>query len=218
MNVSQFPFIESVGLFSMMILVNEIIFLVISISLILLIAFGVYRLTRRKEQPEVTYAIPQWQSNYADPQFYFDIAPADFKEEAIKGEDVVEPDNSELPPMMDELTMPVKVPSFTLEVVASLQYVRGGENLPERLSIIRDQPALFGRSKSVCDHVLDDVRVSRLHAKITQNDGHFYIQDEGSSGGTFVNQQRLSVAEKLRLSDGDLINFNEVAYLFTLKK
>lgn len=216
MNVYQFLPFESFVILSMILLLNEITLLVFSLSIILLVGFAVYRLTRRKP-PEAPMVVSQWQTDYADPQFYFDIAPADFKEEAIEDEGMVEPDHSDLP-SMDELTMPVKVPSFTTEVAASLQYVRGGENLPERLSIIRDQPALFGRSKSVCDHVLDDVRVSRLHAKITQNDEHFYIQDEGSSGGTFVNQQRLSVAEKLRLSDGDLINFNEVAYLFTLKK
>lgn len=215
MNNTQFPLPGSVELFGVTIVVNELTLLLASIPLILLITLFVYRSTRPKRS-QATLAIPEWNNGFAEPNYYFDIAPAKFSDSQIEDVSFVSPDSGSVPPI-DELTMPVKVPSFTLDAVAFLKYVRGGENLPERLAIKKGEPALFGRNKSVCDHAIDDVRVSRLHAKITQAAGKFYIQDEGSSGGTFVNQQRLSIAEQYLLTDGDLINFNEVAYQFTLR-
>lgn len=61
----------------------------------------------------------------------------------------------------------------------------------------------IGRS-SDCDLVLDERYISRKHARITNKDGAFWIEDLKSSMGVVVNGKRIS---KTRIQDGDEIRF-----------
>jgi len=56
-----------------------------------------------------------------------------------------------------------------------------------------------GRSPD-CGIFLDDVTVSRKHAVLRERDGNFFIEDQGSLNGTFVNRKRV---ESAQLEDGD---------------
>jgi FHA domain len=56
---------------------------------------------------------------------------------------------------------------------------------------------------------LDDEHVSRTHAILRQEDGRVWVQDLGSSGGTFVNGQ--SVTGPHELFPGDVVSFATVA-------
>jgi len=58
-----------------------------------------------------------------------------------------------------------------------------------RLFSIRPQTAI-GRTRR-CEVALPDVRVSRRHATITERDGCFYLRDEESTNGTFLNGVRI---------------------------
>ena len=69
---------------------------------------------------------------------------------------------------------------------------------------------LIGRGPD-CDIVLPDRVVSRRHACIDRRDGGYFIVDDGSKNGTFVNGQ--PVTEPRRLIDGDEI---QVALRFRL--
>jgi FHA domain len=55
-----------------------------------------------------------------------------------------------------------------------------------------------------CDVRLDDPHVSRTHAALQRRDGAVYVQDLGSSGGTFVNG---SPARGTELRQGDVVTF-----------
>ena len=57
----------------------------------------------------------------------------------------------------------------------------------------------MGRSPD-CGIFLDDVTVSRKHAILRERDGDFFIEDQGSLNGTFVNRKRV---ESAQLEDGD---------------
>ena len=57
----------------------------------------------------------------------------------------------------------------------------------------------IGRSPD-CGIFLDDVTVSRKHAILVERDGGFFIEDQGSLNGTFVNRKRV---ESAQLDDGD---------------
>ena len=57
----------------------------------------------------------------------------------------------------------------------------------------------IGRSPD-CGIFLDDVTVSRKHAILVERDGGFFIEDQGSLNGTFVNRKRV---ESGQLEDGD---------------
>jgi len=54
-----------------------------------------------------------------------------------------------------------------------------------------------------CDLRLDDTFVSQEHARIFAKDGSWYVEDLGSTNGTFVNEQRL--AAPAMLTGGDRI-------------
>ena len=56
-----------------------------------------------------------------------------------------------------------------------------------------------GRSPD-CGIFLDDVTVSRQHAILRERDGNYFIEDQGSLNGSFVNRKRV---ESAQLSDGD---------------
>lgn len=59
--------------------------------------------------------------------------------------------------------------------------------------------------------VIDDPRVSRRHAQLRVVKGRFVIFDLSSSGGTFVNNQRISQAV---LNPGDVISLSGVPIIF----
>jgi hypothetical protein len=62
-----------------------------------------------------------------------------------------------------------------------------------------------------CDVCLDDPHVSRTHAALQRRDGAVYLQDLGSSGGTFVNG---NPATRVQLRQGDVITFASVQARF----
>jgi hypothetical protein len=70
---------------------------------------------------------------------------------------------------------------------------RAGEMFP------LDGETTVGRSPD-CGIFLDDVTVSRKHAVLRERDGNFFIEDQGSLNGTFVNRKRV---ESAQLDDGD---------------
>jgi pSer/pThr/pTyr-binding forkhead associated (FHA) protein len=68
----------------------------------------------------------------------------------------------------------------------------------------------IGRSPD-CGIFLDDVTVSRKHAVIVQRDGGFFVNDQGSLNGTFVNRKRV---ESAQLEDGDELQIGKYRLTF----
>jgi hypothetical protein len=71
----------------------------------------------------------------------------------------------------------------------------------------------IGRSPD-CDIFLDDVTVSRRHAVLIQRDGEYFIEDQGSLNGTFLNRRRI---ESSRLDDGDELQIGKYRLTFLSK-
>ena len=60
-----------------------------------------------------------------------------------------------------------------------------------------------------------DAGVSRRHARLTRQEGQWFVDDLGSLNGTFVNETRLSPGEPpTPLHDGDELRFSHLACLF----
>ena len=76
--------------------------------------------------------------------------------------------------------------------------VRSGGRAGESFHPTKPQTTI-GRSPD-CDIFLDDVTVSRKHAVLVERDSSFFIEDQGSLNGTFVNRKRV---ESAQLDDGD---------------
>ena len=70
-----------------------------------------------------------------------------------------------------------------------------------------------GRSPD-CDIFLDDVTVSRKHAVLVQKDDAFFIEDQGSLNGTFLNRRRI---ESGQLENGDELQIGKYKLSFLEK-
>jgi hypothetical protein len=82
-------------------------------------------------------------------------------------------------------------------------------------SIPLDKPVTNLGRKSNNDIVIDDMRVSRLHAQIRRTREGYMVFDVGSTGGTFVNNERIT--SKL-LKSGDVISLAGFTLIFTNEK
>jgi pSer/pThr/pTyr-binding forkhead associated (FHA) protein len=80
-----------------------------------------------------------------------------------------------------------------------------------RLRVV-EPPAHKGRSFDLADELtvgrapgcgvaLDDTTVSQLHARVFRRDGRLWVEDLGSTNGTFVNRQKVSAPVSLRRGD-----------------
>ncbi|HEY8132832.1 MAG TPA: trypsin-like peptidase domain-containing protein [Thermoanaerobaculia bacterium] len=76
---------------------------------------------------------------------------------------------------------------------------RAGERLGLGGSGIR-----IGRESTICEIVLENPKISRLHAEVVSIDGKVLLIDRNSSNGTYVNDQKI---DKRFLKDGDIIYF-----------
>jgi hypothetical protein len=68
----------------------------------------------------------------------------------------------------------------------------------------------IGRSPD-CDIFLDDVTVSRNHAVLVEEGGEFYVEDQGSLNGTFVNRKRI---DRAPLHEGDELQVGKYRMTF----
>ena len=95
---------------------------------------------------------------------------------------------------------------------------RRGKDAPPRLVTL--EPAeLRGRDYSIGDEItvgraagcqitLDDTYVSQLHARVFAREGQFWVEDLGSTNGTYLNRQKVSSPMVVRR--GDRIQFGSV--------
>jgi pSer/pThr/pTyr-binding forkhead associated (FHA) protein len=74
----------------------------------------------------------------------------------------------------------------------------GGGRSGEQFRIDRDVMTIGRAPQS--DVFLDDITVSREHARLERTPNGMVLTDQGSLNGTYVNRQRI---ESSRLSDGD---------------
>jgi pSer/pThr/pTyr-binding forkhead associated (FHA) protein len=72
--------------------------------------------------------------------------------------------------------------------------LEGGE-----LDRISKDRFIIGRGKH-CDFVINSGKVSREHAVIIRENGDFFLEDLGSSNGTWFNKQRI---KRRKIEDGD---------------
>ena len=88
--------------------------------------------------------------------------------------------------------------------------VRSGGGRAGETFVPQGERTTIGRSPD-CPIFLDDVTVSRKHAVLTNSNGTFRIEDQGSLNGTFVNRKRVDAAE---LEDGDELQIGKYRLTF----
>jgi FHA domain-containing protein/zinc ribbon protein len=91
--------------------------------------------------------------------------------------------------------------------------VRSGGGRAGEHFVPRGDRTTIGRSPD-CDIFLDDVTVSRKHAVLVQKDDAYFIEDQGSLNGTFLNRRRI---ESGRLENGDELQIGKYKLSFLEK-
>lgn len=84
-----------------------------------------------------------------------------------------------------------------------------GKRKPSRWEL--DKEVIVGRGGN-CDIPIGDEFASNLHAKIYEAEGRFYVEDLGSTNGTYVNGRRITYPTELR--GGDQIKIGRTALEF----
>jgi pSer/pThr/pTyr-binding forkhead associated (FHA) protein len=72
----------------------------------------------------------------------------------------------------------------------------------------------IGRNTENDIHI-DSMAVSGHHAKLVEAEGNYYIEDQGSTNGTFVNEERIS---KHVLKENDEISIGKHILVISFKK
>jgi pSer/pThr/pTyr-binding forkhead associated (FHA) protein/Mg-chelatase subunit ChlD len=73
----------------------------------------------------------------------------------------------------------------------------------------------IGRSKRN-DLVIEEPAISSFHATIEYRNMYFYLEDQRSTNGTLVNDQKLSANDPVRLKSGDCISFAKFKFIFNI--
>ncbi len=135
-----------------------------------------------------------------------DEAPQD---EEQPQEEEEQPQEEEPPPEEEPEPAPApkgKGPQMVISMVGREAYKMTGDQV------------LLGRGKH-CDFVIESNRVSREHARFTKKGSDFFVEDLGSSNGTFVgagSKDKLTGPKKLK--DGDDVTFGTEKVKVAIKK
>ncbi|NHZ72361.1 MAG: FHA domain-containing protein [Aquificales bacterium] len=90
-------------------------------------------------------------------------------------------------------------------------------NQPDAESILlEDSNIIIGRDKTEAAILLDDKSVARLHARIVRQNDSYWLYDEGSAHGTYLNYTRLGLAPKA-ITDNDIISIGRLQFRFKLR-
>ncbi len=101
-------------------------------------------------------------------------------------------------------------------------YIGNGAGEPEGILIEKNRkneypipayPCTIGKLKESSDLVLNDRSVSRIHAKILKKDELYYLQDLGSTNGTFINGVQLESEETVQIEKDDEIGIGRLRFI-----
>ncbi len=130
-------------------------------------------------------AVPSFLDGVFEGESSVDLGPVKLRFMAVDGDLILRetetPDRAGIRILRQAVTS--RTPLFPALVVTSTPRVV--------LSFSPDHPILIGRSRQ-CSLRLDNSGISSRHARVGFEDGGFWVEDLGSSNGTFVNQQQVS--------------------------
>lgn len=75
----------------------------------------------------------------------------------------------------------------------------------------------IGKERKKVDYCIsDNSSVSRTHAEIVAKNGTFYLIDQKSTNGTYLNDVRLNPLQEMELKNGDKIRISDETFVFKL--
>lgn len=107
-------------------------------------------------------------------------------------------------------------------VQARLVMLKGGQ--PCETEFVLVPPVVVGRADVTAGVVDVDLTgfeesayVSRRHAQIVFQDGAFYVEDLGSSNGTYLRRDDYERVERAEIADGDEVAFGNAKFVFRVE-
>ncbi len=92
-----------------------------------------------------------------------------------------------------------------------LRYI--GEGVQEDI-VITKNPFTVGKSDKDTDYRLQYPFVSRIHFRIDERAGDYFITDTNSKNGIILNKEYLKANETAKLSQGDQVEIGDLVFLF----
>jgi hypothetical protein len=90
-----------------------------------------------------------------------------------------------------------------------------GEPITAPAIPISTAEVIFGSDPIQATYILDDPSVSPMHARLKEKGGEYFLSDEKSVAGTWVNYEQLTGPH--RLKHGDILHFGRLSYRFMLR-
>ena len=178
----------------------------VGVGIFLFVIVGLILFTRKKGKQEVKFSTTH------------SISDKNKTPDYLKYSNTSEPDNGEETEewteklkrdIREEKTVIINKGKFKTE--ESLGYlVLRSKKLGMYVYEIKQREVIIGRGVE-SDIFLDDHSVSRMHTKVRIIDKKFFIDDLGSSNGTFINNEVVYHSE---LNDGDIITVGEHELIF----
>ncbi len=81
--------------------------------------------------------------------------------------------------------------------------------------LVEGEEFLLGKNRYQAAGVIDAEGISRVHARISRQEGVYYLEDLNSTNGTYLNGEPIAYHQKRKLSKNDRILFGAEEYLFT---
>lgn len=76
------------------------------------------------------------------------------------------------------------------------------------------EECLLGKNRQQARGIIEAEGISRLHARISKEDGEYYLEDLNSTNGTYLNGEPVEYHQKKKLCKGDCIRFGAEEFLF----
>jgi pSer/pThr/pTyr-binding forkhead associated (FHA) protein len=109
----------------------------------------------------------------------------------------------------DDATDDFPFPHDELEAGQALLLVKRGPNAGSTF-LLQEERTSLGRD-TTSDVFLDDITVSRTHARIERRGSAFFVKDLGSLNGTYVNGEAV---EETTLARGDEVQIGKFKLVF----
>ncbi|MCR4867901.1 MAG: FHA domain-containing protein [Lachnospiraceae bacterium] len=116
------------------------------------------------------------------------------------------------PMTVEDFEKTVTVDNSTLPT-AFLQSTTDGKQ-----ALINKSEFTLGKSREYCEYVVEGNRtISRRHARITNENGVFFIEDLQSMNHTYLNDKQLAEKERAVLRNGDHIRLANEEFIFLMR-
>lgn len=149
------------------------------------------------------------EKNYYQDAFLKETKTSSFRKNKREDDDKRSEKEEEMEESEEENTETELLVDFSDYSVAYLESEFSGERI-----YLKKFPFLIGKLKKGTDYVLENNKISRIHAKFDYDESHHYIEDMNSTNGTSLNGFALLAHDRKQLSNGDKICFADKNFIF----